>query len=382
MDILKNIFEVLKALITDNVTGYEELDYLLYTTLPTVLSVISVVVLLLLILFNPDIRKRRRTEDRIMFNVFIVLVGLHLLRLSYQAYQYLSSEIDIGLFIFPGFIELFYAFTILIWLVFVDYCMFRSLEHIKRKFRFAWIIPLIILVSEICTNYIAFGVVFKYDDIESIFTAVKVVNILYISKCIIYMCFILTASHVVIKRSEESREPRFLRLGVFIIPFLLGTLFRAYDASFVTLGIVLTYAVVKKRDRYIDNETGFYNRDYLDYLSVFRDKKKYLGGDGVIIAAPGNGEDMIEILKEFRPANSDIFILAEDRFLLLSETVRDVAVDTMKQTITEAAGMAQEPYTPLYDAVSRAEDETAESFVSRILNSDILSDIAPKGEVL
>jgi len=40
---------------------------------------------------------------------------------------------------------------------------------------------------------------------------------------------------------------------------------------------------VIRRDTYLDHDTGFYNRSFLDFLSTYRDRKKYEGGNGILI---------------------------------------------------------------------------------------------------
>lgn len=104
--------------------------------------------------------------------------------------------------------------------------------------------------------------------------------------------YIIITFRLVRDYDRESRQPKFLSLSAFILPFILGALFRSFDESMITLGIILTYGAVIKRDRYLDHETGFFNRDYLGYLSKYRDKKEYTGGNGILIDAKGHRRDM------------------------------------------------------------------------------------------
>ena len=126
---------------------------------------------------------------------------------------------------------------------------------------------------------------------------------------------------------------------------------------------------LRRRERYLDHETGFFNRDYLGCLSKYRDKKEYTGGNGILIDAKGHRRDMATLLEELKPFDSNIFALGEDRFLLLSESLRGSAVNMAVNTITDAAEKEKEPYTPGIKTIERGSKESAEAFAERLLKS-------------
>ncbi len=76
---------------------------------------------------------------------------------------------------------------------------------------------------------------------------------------------------------------------------------------------------------------------------------------------------MAEILREFGPSDSHIFVLGEDSFLLLSESLRGSAVRMAVITITEAAMNGKDAYTPVIRTADRRKDETARDFADRLL---------------
>ncbi len=188
-----------------------------------------------------------------------------------------------------------------------------------------------------------------------------------IMELLVELLYILKAFHLSYAHGKESREPGFLRLGAFLIPFVLGLLFRVYAGFFLTMGIILTYGAVRNRDRFLDRATGLYNRNFLDYLSRYRDRKKYAGENGILISAKGHGEDMSKLLMEVKPAGSTAFALGGDCFLLLSESLRGSAARMAVETIAEAAEASESPYRPDIRTARQDPGESAGDFALRLL---------------
>ena len=173
--------------------------------------------------------------------------------------------------------------------------------------------------------------------------------VLYISayvKRALEIAYVLSAVYIVIKYKKESREPRFLRLSAFIVPFALGALIRDYVPIFLAAGILLTYITVVKRDRYLDPDTGFYNRNFLDFLKTYRDRKQYYGGCAIRIDASEHKNEMAAILKELSPVGSTQFALENDTFLLMTESMRPSAQKLLVMTFSEAAEESDTPFSP------------------------------------
>ena len=169
-------------------------------------------------------------------------------------------------------------------------------------------------------------------------------GILQYIKLAIELTYIVIAIVLERKHSKESREPRFLRLEAFIIPFIFGVLIRFYDSAMLALGIILTYSAVKLRDRYIDSDSGLYNGEYLEYLRKYRkglgESKEY----GLSVEAKGHGKEMASLLKELLPAGISVFSLGDDTFYLISETSKGSALKMTAMMIEDAVKSSDEPY--------------------------------------
>ena len=355
-----NVADTLFDLISMSETGYEWLDKFIEQSSNALLYV-AFFGLRIFVLLNKNLRKHERTEDRYIFAECILMLCSLLLNILYNRSWYIHQRwADYLVFTMPTVVELFYMLTIMQWMVFVDYCLYRSRDHIRRRYKHAVIPILIVEAADAIQSFTAYGMNGAMD------TMLVFIGVLYYCRFFVELLYIITAVRLVTIHEKESREPAFLRLDAFIIPFVLGCFFRYYSVPLMVLGIILTYLAVIKRDRYLDPETGFFNRDYLDFLGRYRDRKKYDGGNGILIEAPGHREEMAALLNELKPADSDVFILDNDRFLLLSESLKDSAVKMAVVTITGETENSENPYTPVITSVSRKKDESAGMFFKRL----------------
>ncbi|MCR5746113.1 MAG: hypothetical protein K6G03_00210 [Lachnospiraceae bacterium] len=364
------ILKIVYNLIIHNSTDNYEVDVFVFIS-SIVFLILAFIAMLVFVFRNPDIFKQRRREDRFMFvECILVFILLLLNMLSVISDFIYEGWLDIFSYIEPSVEEILFLIALVQWLVFVDYSLYRSEDHIKRRYKNAIIPVILVLIVDIIQSY--------YISIRGIENEREylVMVILHFFKMAVALWYILNAVYLVVKHRKETREPRFLKIEVFIIPYVLSALFRWYDAALLTLGIILTFVLILRRDTYLDKETGFYNRKYLDYRGKYRDRKHYKGGNGILIYAKGHGKEMAEVLKDVSPSDSQIFTLGKDYFLLISEALRSSAVNMAVKTITEAAQTSGEAFTPEIITAKRGKDESASEFAARLLSEK------PANEVL
>lgn len=363
-------------LMTKSETEYEWLDEFVNRSSDTLL-IAAFLGLLMFVILNGNLRKHERTEDRFIFAECILMLCSLFSEILYSMSWYINQRwANYLIFTLPTVVELFYMLTIMQWMVFVDYCLYHSRDHIRRRYKLALIPILVVEVTDALQSFVIYGMGGVTDPMLA-FT-----YYLQFIKVFVELLYIITAVKLVTVYERESREPAFLRLDAFIIPFVLGCFFRYYSGPLMVLGIILTYLAAIRRDRYLDPDTGLFNRDYLDFLGKYRDRKNYGGGNGILIEAPGHGEDMAALLTELRPADSYVFILNKDRFLLLSESLKGSAVKMAVMTITEETENSEKPYTPVITSVSREKDESAGMFLKRLSDFGASYDAARNGAAL
>lgn len=338
MDNLSEILRILHALIKYDQTGNDLVDVIVYHS-SWIMELAGLVGLIVMIFRNPRLKKHERTEDRYLFYECIMVIVILILQLSLIPLVYSDSTIAYYAFVVALTVnEVLYMFIILQWLVFVDYSLYRSKDHIRRRYKHAAIPIIILAVIDIIQSFLIF-----FTDV-SLYSRAALPEILQYIKLAIELTYIVIAVVLERKHSKESREPRFLRLEAFIIPFIFGVLIRFYDSAMLALGIILTYAAVKRRDRYIERESGLYNGEYLEYLRTYRkdlgEKSEY----GLSVKAPGHGKEMAALLKSMNLTGINLFSLGDDCFYLISETSKGSALKMTAMMIEDTVKSSDEPY--------------------------------------
>ena len=246
------------------------------------------------------------------------------------------------------------------------------MDHIRRRYRHA-ALP-IIIVGTIDT--IRVFIYIRSIDVGSWVDAVtSALHVLYIA---VEICYILTAIVLVKRYEKERREPRFLRLGAFIIPFVIGVFFRYYDAPLLAFGIIFTYAAMSRRDKYIDFDTGIYNSDFLDCIGKHWDKKGYPDASAMLVSSPGHEDEMAGILLRIRIPECYIIKLGDGRFVLLSPEVRRSALQMTEDLLKCAAQDAVPSFTVATRAMNRQEGQTMKEFAGEIRREALM--LAPLEE--
>jgi hypothetical protein len=323
-----------------------------------ILGLAAAIGVALLILMSKPLRTRKRPQDRLIFRECVLVFVMNTL---YPLMSLLGQH-DVGVFFL---IELtvyegLYMLILLQWLICVDYSLYHSMDHIRRRYRYAWIPVLVVMVLHFIHGLLAMEMVDGGD------WGYYGQYVLIILKRVIEFGYIATAVHLVHDYEKEKREPRFLRLDVFIIPFILGVIFRFYDGFFVALGVILTYVVMRRRDKYIDAKTGLFKAEYLDCISAYWDKKGYTDANAMIVSAPGNGEKLAEILQNTRIMDCFMIRMDEDSFVVLTGKLRSSAVKMVEMSLAEETEQYDPPFNTEILSLEREKGQSAAAFADRI----------------
>ena len=360
---MKQYLNYLFLLLMYQDTGNQWIDnFVFYTSF--YLEFAAAIGVLLLVLLNEPIRSRRRPEDKLIFWECVLVFSQNVLDISlvplvavedrwaYYAF-YIALTVN----------EVLYLSIILQWLICVDYSLHRSIDHIKRQYRHAAVPILVVAALDIIHDFAHAGVL--PIPVPSVYAG----YILHSIKVVIELGYILTAIFLVVRYEREAKEPRFLRIGAFIIPFLFGALFRFYDASFLGLGVILTHAAMKRRDRFIDFDRGMYKGEYLDYLGTFWDKKGITDGTAILLSAPEHDRELGEMVKEVNIRNCFNIALGDGRYVLLTGELRKSAIRMTEQLIRDAAGESAPPFEVAVSSMVRGKEQTMGAFVAQVRGS-------------
>ena len=326
-----------------------------------ILRIISLFAISILIIVDKPLREHKTLDKFYIFCECLLVISQNVMELLLIAIVNAGVEwANVMFYVMLTMIEALYMLNILQWMICVDYCLYRSRDHIKRRYKYFWIPVLVVGLLDFAQSMLIYNNV-GWDVLGGYLTL-----IMEVIKHIIEICYVLYAVHIVRKYDRESREPIFISLRAFIIPFVIGCLIRYYDAPLLAFGIIITYVFIKRRDKYLDPQTGFYNKAYLEFHGNYRDRANRKVRNGLLIDAKGHGEDMASILKEFMPADANVFVLGKDLYLMMSDSLRGSAVKMAVNTITEMAETADDPYTPVITTALRGEKEPISQFAERI----------------
>lgn len=346
-------------------TGDDVFDSIVYWS-SFICEILAAVGVVILVLRNAPVRKRSGTLNRLIFWECVMVFCLNILQISLVPLAYAGSGIwaDIAFDIAWAVNEGLYLAIVLQWLVCVDYCLYHSRDHIRRRYSRAAIPILVVMLLDILST-----IIFRVsDDVQGggVFWVNTTQTVLRILELTVEAGYILTAVYLVRDHAKRSREPGFLRLEAFIIPFIFGTLFRFYDASFLGFGIILTYAAIKRREKYIVAGTGLYNADYLDCICAYWDKKGIKDGSALLISAPGHERDLAGILDEFHIPDCFNIDMGDGGNVMIAGFLRKTAFRMAEEMLFEAAGEAATPFKPEIEQMRRDDGETMTDFGVRI----------------
>lgn len=220
-------------------------------------------------------------------------------------------------------------------LLYTDYVFYGSRDHLRRHFA-AYLAPFAFIAVIVIVNAFA-GILYTpvADDVvtpTALYYVVGIVEYLYLFIPAVYflMCFI------------KSGAPRFFHPLSICIPIICGvvltavTPFSVEDPGFAVGLAFLTFSRIDSR-RYIDEETGFYNRAYLEYvLRMINDKKgTYKGMISADIA--GDRIAFSRVLKEELPGGSEVVVIDKGRFVCLADTGNMTDLKTVASLINLGA---------------------------------------------
>ncbi len=358
-------------------TGNDMIDEFIFWS-SFFLELAAAVGVVIIVLKNESLRKRRRPIDRLVFWACVLVFLQNVLDMSLVPLVDIDASWVPPVFCFLLVVnEILYLAIILQWLICVDYSLHHSIDHIRRRYRHA-ALPIIVVGMLGTLRIFVYIQMFDIGDYAEFG-----INMLHALSVIVEICYILTAVMLVKKYEKERREPRFLRLKAFIIPFVIGALVRYFDASMLGFGIIFTYAAMSRRDKYIDFDTGLYNSSFLDCIREYWDKKGFLDASAILSSALGHDDEMAGIFSNIRIPDCYIIKLGqsagEGRFVLLSPEVRRSALKITEDLLNDAAKDMDTPFTVDTHAMKRTEGQTMKEFVMEIRSAAFMPDPLKEG---
>ncbi len=270
--------------------------------------------------------------------------------------------------ILPSIAEFSTLAVLFIWLIYIDYKLYESRDRTKALERFVRLPVVIILVLFIVN--IPTGIMFEVSEdftfvSKPLFIAVTVFQYIYgILPIVSYIRYII-----------NHGQKQFFHISPIVIPTLISSLFTlvtSYSArSFgFAIAIVLLYFSYINRWRF-DDETGFFNKNYINYLKILARNKKVDYRGAVFFELNNMPKDLCIQFKEELPKGGEMIRIENDQLMILSESDNNALLVALSDMISDDAEQYdnEHPEKPVELSsffVHRKKDESAEDFLKRI----------------
>ena len=338
----------------------------------------AIIIIAALLLTDRHLIRRDTAEAKMIFFIAILNVAGSVINMLSTVYDFnFYAKPGEKWFVLHAFIlsllccikEMMSVGIIAGWNLFIDYGIYRSNDHVIKKYKRIQI-PCAVLSLLFILLYVVFDSYIKYGG-----AAVSVMNG-FTSLCLVLQ-FVLTANacHIVLSAKKRRKPPSFLRLDVFIVPVVLGYILNLmpvintadYRSICLAIAVVLTWRSVLNRYRYVDPYTGFFNRDFLTSMNEYMEKSGYPNGSGVYFTAPGKGAELIPILDSLKPQDAEIFSLGEDEYLLMAGPQKESVIKLLIKTIRLKASLEEGSMDIGTAYAIREKEESTGAFTDRLL---------------
>ena len=281
--------------------------------------------------------------------------------------------------------EALFLQIIVFWNRFVDYAVYRSLDHVKKKYKRA-ILPALLLACILTLARLIYSPAYrKFNNPLNI--CMDLVGVLCY---ILQFYYLANAIWIAWKSKKERKAPTFLRLDRFIIPMIIGfllnymivlvpdDLFQQYYSFFEWFGFdtrfpfllisaILTWHTVEKRYRYMDPINGFYNKEFLQDMNAYMEKSGYPNGVGVYFQSPGSKGKLIPVLNQQKPADAEIFSVGEDAYLLMAGPQKESVLRLLVKSVEIGLAQTDKGLEVKSAYAIKEPGESTEAFTKRLL---------------
>ena len=286
--------------------------------------------------------------------------------------QYNNGE-DYSLFyrpltIYSSIYEILYLSLVLNWLILVDYLSNGSEDHLKRKYPKERI-PMIVIIALLLVFVLVMAITRNVVYLD-IFIIIELICDIFE---IIYM---LRAAAIVRDMHKDRMTPVLFSQSIFIAPFIVGYILDIFILDTLAslgyaVGILLTWNTIRRLHGYIDRDSGFYNRAFLDKTIEYLDTKKDVSATGIVFVVTEGAKEFTDIIKELAPGNNEIFLTGEGVFFLLSPAQRENEIRYFISFITKAAGQAGQKIEFTSDYGIKEAGESTRDFVEKLIGKNL-----------
>ncbi len=236
--------------------------------------------------------------------------------------------------IFQTVLELAIICILYFWLLFVDYMLYGSRDHLIRHYRVHFI-PVVICAVLLIINPFT-GILYTIDD-----TMRCSRTIVYDLMLVVEYMYVVISMLVVLKYRRENGRLKFFKPEPMLLPmFTAIVISELTPQSFIALGFALgflnMYLYMKRFEKYVDKETGFLNPAYLEYIKKLEEKKVRVRDVMIRITGRGDISAMPEILRQELPGDAEVLHMGDGKYLMFAVGKNRGFANLLKSILPEA----------------------------------------------
>ena len=267
-------------------------------------------------------------------------------------------------YLFNGYLFFASCAVGMVWVLYVDYQIYRSLPHLKKRL-FQYLPLFLIVVGMLLCDLFGAGLIFSITK-ENVYLRGNFVMVPYLVLYFYYGSSFFLAIYAVRYRGHVQ----FFPIHYFVTPALVGTITQGMcyglAAGWFSLSLALVFIrmQLQNRNAFVDDLSGLYNRKYyLYYFDKIRGSRKYKTVSGIMMDVNhfksindqyGHtvGDDAIRsigrILSEATTEHSIAFHLSGDEFVIISSEGQaqetEYLMERIRQQVEQFNATSNKPY--------------------------------------
>ncbi len=279
--------------------------------------------------------------------------------------------------IFGYFYDILDVILLLFWILFVDYIVYRSEDHLRCLK--PYVIRILAAISAIET-FLLLAAMFgsfvsdsAFDRMQYWAIAIWMVASYYVLKIVETVLLVISLT-ILVRYRKRRKGPVMFRGMTFYIPVFLGwviTIILNYEIDLnpiaTGIGVFMLYFSMRYERRFIDSETGFFSREYLAILSEKGQKQKNEEGIGILVKSADSTNTFASVLRSIKPEEIDIIRVSKEAFFLVGEKKPNSTMEIFRQNLYENAEENGINMSVKYDF--RRVGESPEELLERIIEN-------------
>ena len=295
----------------------------------------SFLIMVLILFLSNRLPSRRRVSMRIFRMLSMFVAAICICPFIYNAmYMQPAPWCHTAAIIAKTLRECIVLLIVILWLVYVNHKLYGMKERHSLKLGLVFL-PFAVFLGILIVNPFT-GIAFAYSA-ENRFEPKPLMYVIFAVE-FIYFAF----SAVLVRYyDKKTKKARFLHVSPMIISIALasGTQFFApYDIGVLgyVMGITMMYFSILGEIRFLDDETGLYNKEYMAYLFDMALAGKNDFQSALVLETDGNLPAGHDILRSTLHQNNDVIRVDEKKFLLFSATNSRTQMQYLSSLLDEA----------------------------------------------